>query len=52
MRSAIRDGLCANQINAPFARHAVVQVARCRLSELGNALFLEVVGEGTSEDIK
>ena len=44
--------MCANQLDAPFARHAVVQVARRRFGELGNALVLEVVGERANEDVE
>ena len=52
MRGAICDGLCANQFDAPFTRHAVVRVTRRRLGELGNALVLEVVGKRANEDVE
>ena len=52
MRKAIRDGLCANQVDAEFARLAVVQVTRRVRGEVGNALVLEAIGERTKGDVK
>jgi hypothetical protein len=44
MRSAIRDGLRTNQLDAKCARRAVVQVARRMRGELGNAFDAHRVG--------
>ncbi len=52
MRGAIRDGLCTNQVDAKFARRAVVQLTRRARGEFGNALVLEVVGERTKGDVE
>ena len=49
--SAIRNGLCSNQVDAKFARRAVVCAARRIPGQFRNALVLEVVGERTKGHI-